>query len=110
MVDDYHPEGETEHYLVEELASIMWRKRRLRLAELAIHHQRQRRVAGWGTTQTLPGAYQPGTISRFDGSPEEEKKRCLAELEEYRSKISEALEILKAAENLKKEDSDAESL
>jgi hypothetical protein len=48
--DDYHalvaalaaehaPQGPTEEHLVEELAGILWRKRRLRLAEAAAHRR-----------------------------------------------------------------------
>lgn len=49
-VDEYHaltaalaaehaPKGPTEEHLVEELAGILWRKRRLRLAEAAAHRR-----------------------------------------------------------------------
>ena len=34
---EHRPEGPTEEHLVEELAGILWRKRRLRLAEAAAH-------------------------------------------------------------------------
>ena len=34
---EHGPQGPTEEHLVEELAGIMWRKRRLRLAEAAAH-------------------------------------------------------------------------
>ena len=37
LVDEHKPRGPTEEHLVEELAGIMWRKRRLRLAENAEH-------------------------------------------------------------------------
>lgn len=33
LVTEHTPEGSTEEHLVEELAGVMWRKRRLRLAE-----------------------------------------------------------------------------
>jgi hypothetical protein len=35
LVDEHLPTGPTEEHLVEELAGIMWRKRRLRIAEAA---------------------------------------------------------------------------
>jgi hypothetical protein len=35
----HNPKGPTEEHLVEELAGIIWRKRRLRLAEAAVHHR-----------------------------------------------------------------------
>ena len=42
LVEEHRPQGPTEEHLVEELAGIMWRKRRHRLAEVA--HQRQKLV------------------------------------------------------------------
>ena len=39
LVAEHVPQGPTEEHLVEELAHIMWRKRRLRLAEAAAHRR-----------------------------------------------------------------------
>jgi hypothetical protein len=39
LVAEHRPQGPTEEHLVEELAGIIWRKRRLRLAESAAHHR-----------------------------------------------------------------------
>jgi hypothetical protein len=39
LVAEHAPEGPTEEHLVEELAGIFWRKRRLRLAEAAAHQR-----------------------------------------------------------------------
>jgi hypothetical protein len=39
LAEERSPQGPTEEHLVEELASIIWRKRRLRLAESAAHHR-----------------------------------------------------------------------
>ena len=36
LVAEHAPQGPTEEHLVEELAGILWRKRRLRLAESTI--------------------------------------------------------------------------
>ncbi len=36
---EHRPKGPTEDHLVEELAGILWRKRRLRMAEAAAHQQ-----------------------------------------------------------------------
>ncbi len=38
LATEHGPEGPTEEHLVEELAGIMWRKRRLRMAEGAAYH------------------------------------------------------------------------
>jgi hypothetical protein len=39
LAAEHAPQGPTEEHLVEELAGILWRKRRLRLAEAATHHR-----------------------------------------------------------------------
>jgi hypothetical protein len=39
LVAEHVPQGPTEEHLVEELAGILWRKRRLRLAETAVHRR-----------------------------------------------------------------------
>src|SRR3954451_5748609 len=39
LVAEHAPQGPTEEHLVEELAGILWRKRRLRLAEVAAHRR-----------------------------------------------------------------------
>ena len=39
LIAEYSPQGPTEEHLVAELAGIIWRKRRLRLAEAASHHR-----------------------------------------------------------------------
>ena len=44
LVAEHNPNGPTEEHLVEELAGIIWRKRRLRLGEAAVHHRALRRA------------------------------------------------------------------
>jgi len=39
LVAEHGPQGPTEEHLVEEIAGILWRKRRLRLAEAAAHRR-----------------------------------------------------------------------
>jgi hypothetical protein len=39
LVAEHGPQGPTEEHLVEELVGILWRKRRLRLAEAAVHRR-----------------------------------------------------------------------
>jgi hypothetical protein len=39
FIEEHAPQGPTEGHLVEELAGIVWRKRRLRLAEAAAHRE-----------------------------------------------------------------------
>jgi hypothetical protein len=39
LVAEHQPQGPTEEHLVEELGGVLWRKRRLRLAEAAAHRR-----------------------------------------------------------------------
>src|SRR5437867_3095889 len=39
LAAEHAPQGPTEEHLVEELAGVLWRKRRLRLAEAAAHRR-----------------------------------------------------------------------
>ena len=45
LAAEHSPQGPTEEHLVEELAGIIWRKRRLRMAEAAAHHRALKRTA-----------------------------------------------------------------
>jgi hypothetical protein len=47
LTAEHIPQGPTEERLVEEIAGIMWRKRRLRLAEAAMHRRGLRQDAGF---------------------------------------------------------------
>ena len=43
LAAEHGPQGPTEEHLVEKLAGVIWRKRRLRLGEAAAHHRALRR-------------------------------------------------------------------
>ncbi len=60
---EHAPQGPTEEHLVEELAGIIWRKRRLRLAEAAVYRERLRRDATsyLGPTEVAGAALLPLT-------------------------------------------------
>jgi hypothetical protein len=45
LVTEHAPVGPTEEHLVEELAGIIWRKRRLRMAEAAVYREKLRHDA-----------------------------------------------------------------
>jgi hypothetical protein len=54
LVSEHVPQGPTEEHLVEELAGIIWRKRRLRIAEAAMYREELRRdVTGYTTPEHL---------------------------------------------------------
>src|SRR6266545_6033984 len=55
LAAEHAPQGPTEEHLVEELAGVLWRKRRLRLAEAAAHRRSLDKALGdryRNTTQT----------------------------------------------------------
>ena len=52
---EHAPAGATESHLVEELADILWRRRRLRRAEHAAHHDRLRRMTSDGASHVSSG-------------------------------------------------------
>src|SRR5437763_13578458 len=57
LVAEHAPQGPTEEHLVEELAGIVWRKRRLRMAEAALYRQKRHRDAtAYKTSGYLTGA------------------------------------------------------
>jgi hypothetical protein len=57
LVAEHMPDGPTEEHLVEELAGIIWRKRRLRMAEAAVYREKLRHDAtGYHTPEHLVGA------------------------------------------------------
>jgi hypothetical protein len=45
LVAEHAPDGPTEEHLVEALAGIIWRKRRLRMADVAVNREKLRRDA-----------------------------------------------------------------
>jgi hypothetical protein len=54
LVAEHAPQGPTEEHLVEELAGIIWRKRRLRIAEAALYREELRSdVTGYMTPEHL---------------------------------------------------------
>lgn len=99
--NEYNPQGETEEYLVHEIASIMWRKCRLRLAEISLHRQSLKGAtaeflnddADWpalhGVTSDCP---QPPSIT--DQISDDEKAKFETEMKAYRDLVTEALRIL----------------
>jgi len=49
LAAEHAPQGPTEDHLVEELVGVLWRKRRLRLAEAAAHRRGRGRCSSPGS-------------------------------------------------------------
>ena len=62
LQDEHQPAGMTEMHLVEELATILWRKRRVLLAEGATINRNLRHVASQADSSIVPAAvpFDPG--------------------------------------------------
>ena len=57
LVAEHLPVGPTEEHLIEELAGIIWRKRRLRMAEAAVYRERLRQDAtAYSGPENIAGA------------------------------------------------------
>jgi hypothetical protein len=65
LVAEHAPDGPTEEHLVEEVAGIIWRKRRLRMAEAAVYREKLRHDAThYNDPEHLAGA----ALMPFTGS------------------------------------------
>jgi hypothetical protein len=71
LVAEHAPSGPTEGHLVEELAAVFWRKRRLRMAEAAIYRDKIRKdAAGLHNADGIAAAaLLPITGSTTAGNP-----------------------------------------
>src|SRR4051812_25486614 len=67
LVSEHQPSGPTEEHLVEELAGILWRKRRLRLAEgAAYRHGLERATSSYGSAAAAAVAHLRASASQQD--------------------------------------------
>jgi hypothetical protein len=89
---EHGPHGPTEEHLVEEIAGILWRKRRLRLAEAAAHRR--------GLDGTL-ASYRETVLARDPDEMEEGEESATADAESLRRFLEG--EVLPWFENRKKE-------
>jgi len=104
LVAEHAPQGPTEEHLVEELAHIMWRKRRLRLAEAAAH----RRALGTMLSThdpfsaeeraviTIPPKSEGERLEKAISATDQQSAEELAALKQEREKAKTALEVLGA--------------
>lgn len=83
LAEEHRPEGPTEAHLVEELAGVVWRKRRLRGAEAGLALEGLRRATRELRTGDDEAAWLAagGAVAEaVDGAPEAEAKRELRAL------------------------------
>jgi hypothetical protein len=102
LVAEYKPEGPTEEHLVEEVAGIIWRKRRLRVGEKAAHSRALQRATDPDQYPTTSKAALVLITDEFEGrvasdaiSATEEKTAAAGKnLEDEEARALEALKIL----------------
>lgn len=105
LAAEHSPQGPTEEHLVEELAGILWRKRRLRLAEAAAHRR--------GLDGTLPSyretvkvalvhldaTAQSGRVVDAIRATDAETEESIAEMREDEAMTRQALDLLASRRN-----------
>ena len=101
LVAKYAPEGPTEEHLVEEIAGIVWRKRRLRLAENAAFRNKYRSKVSYDGSDTMAS----GLVGLWSGSTKD--FRWMGEVftmkpGEVTQELQEATEALQGAEKAQK--------
>jgi hypothetical protein len=106
LVAEHAPEGPTEEHLVEELAGIIWRKRRARIAEASVFRQKLRhtatdcnspaRIAGAALLPLTGAAEAKASIPRAIAATAAETARDLRETKRDQGMTQRALKILEA--------------
>jgi hypothetical protein len=102
LVDEYKPKGTTEEYLVEELAGVMWRKRRVRIGEKAAHARALERTTQPDQFRDTSRAALVLVASEFSGkvkaeaisATDEEGVETEKDLDENDAKAHHAIHIL----------------
>ena len=106
LVAEHAPEGPTEEHLVEELAGIIWRKRRARIAEAAVFRRKLRHtatdhngpehIAGAALLPLTGAAEAKASIPRAIAATAAETARDLRETKRDQGMTQRALNILDA--------------
>jgi hypothetical protein len=105
LVAEHRPQGPTEEHLVEEFAGVLWRKRRLRLAEAAAHRRglensfseyRHTAKAALAHITSVDKSADVGEAVRITRADTEEE---LHDLDDDEAMTRRALEILESQRN-----------
>lgn len=105
LAAEHAPQGPTEEHLVEELAGILWRKRRLRLAEAGLHRRglHATLVPYQHTAEAALAHVDPAAEAGWVGdalrATDAETARDLAEVDEDEAMTRRALELLGSKRN-----------
>jgi hypothetical protein len=105
LAAEHAPRGPTEEHLVEELAGILWRKRRLRLAEAAAHRQGLEtalspyRSTAKAALAHLGGTEQAGCVKEAIRATDADTERETADVDEDEAMTRRALKLLGTRRN-----------
>ena len=105
LVAEHTPQGPTEEHLVEELVGILWRKRRLRLAEAAAHRRGlEDTLAPWRETVKaalvhLDATDQSERVVDAIRATTEETAEAIRDMEADETKTRQALKLLGSSRN-----------
>jgi hypothetical protein len=100
LVAEHKPQGPTEEHLIEELAGVIWRKRRLRLGENAAHHRALRRASdpyqhtAEAALINVVGDVEADCIGDAIRATDDQTAGDTADLEEDKAMTAEAVRIL----------------
>jgi FAD/FMN-containing dehydrogenase len=100
LVAEHKPQGPTEEHLVEELAGVIWRKRRLRMGENAAHHRALMRAAdpyqdtAKAALIDVAGDVEINAVDDAIRATEQQTPEDRADLEDDQAMTEEALRIL----------------
>jgi len=103
LVAEHKPVGPTEEHLVEELAGIIWRKRRLRLGESAVHHRALTHACdpyqhtAEAALISMAGDVEDDCIGDAIRATDERTAGDIADLQDDQAMTEEALRILASA-------------
>jgi hypothetical protein len=101
LVAEHSPQGPTEEHLVEELAHIIWRKRRLRLAEAAAHRRALGKVlSGHSSLHEPVTAIPPISEGEWTGkalaATDQQSAHELEAIKQEQDKAKAAVEVFQA--------------
>src|ERR1700730_18270910 len=102
LAAEYDPQGPTEEHLVEELAGVIWRKRRLRLGESAAHHRALKRSTdpyretAKAALIHVGGEVEKDSVSDAITATDEQTAADLLDLESDQAMTEEALQLLQS--------------
>ncbi len=104
LADEHTPQGPTEEHLVEEVAGILWRKRRLRLAEAAAHRRGlEETLTPWRETVNaalvhLDATGLSGQVAEAIRATADDTTKDFADVEEDEVMTRRALNLLAASQ------------